>query len=107
MSSSEGQGPQGFGQSRPPESGYRRSWFQSFMGPTQVGCRRLARAQHCSPAVQGRRVRPTPGPGSWLWRVTLGATCRTFSGQPCDRQPQCFLAPQTWGWGGGLHTVDL
>lgn len=101
MSSSEGRGSRGFGQSHPSKSGHRHSWFQSFMGPTQVGSRRPARAQHCHLAVQGRRVRPSPGPGSWLRRMTLGATCGTFSGQPRDRQPQCFLTPQAWeGWGG-------
>lgn len=51
MSSSERQGPRGFGQSCPPEPGYRHSWFQSFMGPTQVGSRR-----------QGS-VLPSGGPG--------------------------------------------
>ena len=97
MSSSGGQGSRGFAQSHPSKSGYRHSRFQSFMGPTQVGSRRPAPAQHCHLAVQGRRVRPTPGPGSWLWRMTLRATCGTFSGQPRDHQPQCFLAPQAWG----------
>lgn len=43
-----------------PLSVARHSWFQSFVGPTRVGSRHPALAQHCSPAVQGRRERPTP-----------------------------------------------